>query len=312
MAIVQRPNQEALVRGLNIYRDTMRPFILTTLRGVHGFDISNVIKSSLNEEGAASFERDLERNGGNVDETLDVGHFRPIIENNWDVCFSVHFGYDRTVFGTLGWITGARNQASHPGTQDIDRNEVTSAFTNIIKVLNYIDATDSVRLMEDMRDQVSTMSQPAAPVERSETSTQTTASKCANRRCTSFNEHPMDQNGISSVVCSSCSTRYSTQTFVVVRYDRHYSGQEKTNNYSLRVRLPSGREDIYEIKHPENLQLNRNDRITISYDRNRVGTYLYNHDLNRCWPFGGGGCLLFSIGGFLIILIIVSVFMIFM
>ena len=31
MAIVQRPNQEALVRGLNIYRDTMRPFILTTL-----------------------------------------------------------------------------------------------------------------------------------------------------------------------------------------------------------------------------------------------------------------------------------------
>ena len=50
-----------------------------------------------------------------MDETLDVGHFRPIIENNWDVCFSVPFGYDRTVFGTLGWITGARNQASHPG-----------------------------------------------------------------------------------------------------------------------------------------------------------------------------------------------------
>ena len=114
--VVERPNQELLLRAMNIYRDVMRDLVLDRLRLAYGHNSTDAVRASLSDEGAQSFERELATNRGSIEETLDVGHFRPVIENNWDRCFATRFEHDTAVLSTLVWINGARNRASHPGT----------------------------------------------------------------------------------------------------------------------------------------------------------------------------------------------------
>ena len=123
----------------------------------------------------------------------------------------------------------------------------------------------------------------------------TTRSKCANKDCGDLNNHPIGPNGYASVTCSSCSAEYTTRTFSIIRYDRFRELVETgdddydyKHSYSLRVSLPNNNQDIIEFRHSENLQLNRNDKVTISYDKDLNLTYLFNHDLGHSWYFSGG------------------------
>ena len=288
-AVVERPNQELLLRALNMYRDVMRNLVLDRMRLAYGQDTAEAIRASLSDEGVQSFDRDLTRNRGNLEETLDVGHFRPVIESNWDRCFATRFEHDRAVISTLGWISGERNRASHPGTGDLPREEVVAAINNIGTVLSHIGATDIVRALEELKTQVHRPPGPTAlPV--SPQSLQA-VSKCANARCNAFNAHAMDGSGESSVRCGACSTTYSTRTFDMVRagpYRGNANPAQDPYTHTLRIRLPDGSEDLLDLRRGYQVEADLGDTITVSYDGRDNLVYLVNHPIGRTWYFGGG------------------------
>ena len=289
--VVQRPNQELLIRALNMYRDVMRRSVLDRLRLAYGQDAGDAIRSSLGDEGAESFERELARNRGRLEETLDVGHFRAVIENNWYRCFAAQFEHDRTVLGTVGWINGARNRASHPGTEDLPREEVVAAINNIGMVLSYIGVTDMTRILEVLKTQAVRSPEPDT-LPASVHSLQA-VSRCANARCTSFNAHAIDGSGESTVRCGACSTEYSSRTFDMVRVgpyrgEAQHAQMQNPYTHTLRIRLPDGREDLLDLRRGYQVEADLGDTITVSYDRKGNMVYLVNHPIDRTWYFDGG------------------------
>lgn len=283
-AVVQRPNQEVLLKALNIYRDVMRTLVLDGLRQAHGQGATDAVRTSLSDEAAQNFERDLVKSGGNLQETLDIGHFRPVIESNWDRCFSARFRHDRKVLGTLGWINGARNQAAHPGTSDLDASEVVSALGNIARVMDHAGATNIVQALEQMKDQVRTTParslQLPAPV----------TSKCANARCDAFNTHEAGADGRALVRCGGCSTWYSSLSFVMVRFvtDGGTAQAPGPARLSMRIRLPDGSEDIFDLPYGPRIVADRGDAISVSYDAGNQLVFVLNCGIDRTWYFRGG------------------------
>ena len=138
--IVERPNQEVFNRALNMYRDVMRSLMLKELRQAYGQNAVEAVRASLSNEMAENFERDLAGNRGVLEATLDVGHFRAVVENNWDECFSTQFRHDRTVLGAMGRVSRVRNEASHPGIGDLSQSEVVATINDIAKVLDHAGA----------------------------------------------------------------------------------------------------------------------------------------------------------------------------
>ena len=290
-AVVQRPNQELLLRAMNMYRDVMGAVVLDALRQAYGQGATDAIRTSLSDDAAGGFERELARSGGVLEEALDIGHFRPVVENSWDRCFSALFRHDGTIPGTLGWINGARNRAVHPGTTDLDAGEVVAALSNIAKVMDYAGATDVAQTLGEMRARVrATPSPPARQAPAAET--RSTTSKCANARCDAFNTHEVGADGRASLRCRSCSAEYSALSFVVLRFDRYRDRGTPQGlgvyNYSVRFRLPNGREDIVEFSHHSPIGADRGDTISVSFDKRGEWVFLLNCGIDRTWFFNGG------------------------
>lgn len=291
-AVVQRPNQELLLRALNTYMDVMRALVLERMRQEFGHGAAEAIRASLSQEAAEGFERELARSGGILEEALDIGHFRPVVENYWDRCFSTAFRHDGSIPGALGWITGARNRAAHPGTADLDARDALDALDNIARVMDYAGGPDIVRSLEEMKARVRTTPTPPA-AQSAATSSPSATSKCANTRCDAFNTHEIGPDGRASLRCESCSAQYSTLSFVILRFDRYRErGQGQAPgqyNYSVRIRLPDGREDILEFSHPSAIGADRGDSISFSYDSKNTLVFLLNCGIDRTWRFEGGG-----------------------
>ncbi|MCY3724179.1 MAG: DUF499 domain-containing protein [Candidatus Poribacteria bacterium] len=127
----KRPNQDALYQALNIYRDAMRPFILRNLKTVQG----------LSPEERFQNEADI-----------DIGDFPHLFRRYWHNAFEQRFDPDRDVRSAVGIVTEARNQVSHPGTEDIDLSYALSRLHDIADVLGQINAPDQKREVEAIRD----------------------------------------------------------------------------------------------------------------------------------------------------------------
>lgn len=154
MSTTARPNSEAIYRAINIYIDAMRPFILRCLaQAYESGRVSDAVINSLSEQQAENFEIALQRNDGDIAATLDVNHFRPIVERHWDAIFAERFGYDQTIPGTLSWITRARNDVAHPGTSDMSNIDAQGHFSNILKILRRVNAIDASTAIEQIRRQ---------------------------------------------------------------------------------------------------------------------------------------------------------------
>ena len=135
----KRPNQDALYQALNIYRDAMRPFILRNLKTVQG----------LPPEDRFQNEADI-----------DIGDFPHLFRRYWHNAFEQRFDPDRDVRSAIGIITEARNQVSHPGTEDIDPSYALSRLHDIADVLGQINAPEQKREVESIRDKLLTSAAP--------------------------------------------------------------------------------------------------------------------------------------------------------
>lgn len=162
MVTVDRPYKDALSRALDIFRDAMRPFLLRGLRRVSGSDLQSAIRRSLPPHQADTFDQSL-RQDSDLESAIDVSFFPSLVQNNWREGFSAGFRGDRTVQNTLWLIAKARNEVSHPGTQDLDPEFTRAHLYHIADVLGRINAPEQKRAVEDIRSGL-TDSKPATAV----------------------------------------------------------------------------------------------------------------------------------------------------
>ncbi len=135
----KRLNQDALYQALNIYRDAMRPFILRNLKTVQGLAPEDRFQNAAD---------------------IDIGNFPYLFREYWHDVFKHCFDPDRDVRSAVGIITEARNQVSHPGTEDIDPSYALSRLHDIADVLGQINAPDQKREVESIRDKLLTRAAP--------------------------------------------------------------------------------------------------------------------------------------------------------
>ncbi len=148
MTTVSRPNKDALIRALDIFRDVMRPYIIQNLRRVQGAQVSQLISYSLPSRANAP------RNSANIEAEIDINDFPPLIKDNWRNAFSSSFNSDMTVQNALWQIKEARNLAAHPAPQDIDAEFTRAHLFHIADVLGKINAPEEKRAVEDIRDRL--------------------------------------------------------------------------------------------------------------------------------------------------------------
>ena len=301
--ITERPNQEALLKALNIYLDAMRPFILSNLTQAYGArGLKHAITEALGDEQATNFERDLDRNEGNIEDTLDAVHFRPIVEHHWDDIFFAKFGYDQSMLGTLGWITRARNEVAHPGTTDISEDDAQQHFSNILKTLDRIDAPSEQRnAVQSLKDTLGGRSYNTLQSRQLAYSTY----KCTGRysrdlyRCAEGNVGSVDASGEASIVCKKCSARYIIVTAKVLSVRREFISPPNPSEYryTIRTERPNGHQELLVIYHDNNdgydedLVVDRGDVIVTSWlpemksadSQNGELRLLHNTTLDKWW-----------------------------
>ena len=129
------PNQDAIYKAINIYRDAMRPFIFKSMKAVSGL---------LAEENIHN-ETDI-----------DINSFPHLFRIHWHTAFEQRFDPDRDVRSAVGVITEARNRVSHPGGEDLPPGYAIGRLHEIADILGQINAPEQKREVEAIRDKLLT------------------------------------------------------------------------------------------------------------------------------------------------------------
>ena len=135
----KRPHQDALYQALNTYRDAMRPFILKNLKVVQDLAPKD------------RFENEAD---------IDIGNFPYLFREYWHDVFKHCFDPDRDIRSAVGLITEARNNVSHPETEDINPSYALSRLHEIAEMLGQINAPEQKREVEAIRDKLLTRAAP--------------------------------------------------------------------------------------------------------------------------------------------------------
>ena len=150
MVTTTRPNKDALSDAIDIYRDAMRPFILHRLRRVPGATVERAISAALGDRRVDEVNQKL-RQGNRIEDVIDVNDFPHLVQRHWRDVFSEAFGDDRTIQSQLWLISGARNQVSHPGAQDLEAEYTGVHLYHIANILGSINAPEQKKAVEDIR-----------------------------------------------------------------------------------------------------------------------------------------------------------------
>ena len=163
MVATNRPNRDALSRAIDIFRDTMRPFLIRCLKRAPGATAEVAIRRSLSPHQAGNFDQGLQRRN-DLASAIDVNFFPVLVQRNWREVFSTEFREDRTIQNELWIIAEARNQVSHPGTQDLDAEYTRARLYDVADALGRINAPEKKRAVEDIRTQLIAPAPVAATV----------------------------------------------------------------------------------------------------------------------------------------------------
>ncbi len=145
--------KETLGRALDIYREAMRSFIMYHLRRIRGVKQIDAINRALSVNAAAQFQRNLQQNNVNVEQAIDIGDFRPIIQNrdNWREAFSGVFANDMAVVNEMGVIASARNDWAHSAESVSDPEYARARLTDIATILGRINKPQQKAEVEKLR-----------------------------------------------------------------------------------------------------------------------------------------------------------------
>lgn len=165
MQTTSRPNRDALRQAIDIYRDSMRPFIVRRLRQVQGASVEELIERGLGDRQVDEFYRQLERHD-TIEAAIDLNYFPQVFRENWSKAFAQQFNDDLSVQNMLWLIKTARDQTEHPGTQDIDIEYTRTYLYHIADLLGRINAPDEKKAVEAIRDTLSEEAGEAEPTTR--------------------------------------------------------------------------------------------------------------------------------------------------
>ena len=158
--MIERPNKRALVGALDIYRDSMRPFIVRHLRRVPGGKVKDLVKSALQDDPYDYFEKNLS-DGRSLEEAIDVDDFPRIVRAYWNDEFRHAFKKDSGALQALFSISKARNTASHPDSRDIESEYVVDRLEKIASVLANINEPAASLAVENIKKDLTPYVTPA-------------------------------------------------------------------------------------------------------------------------------------------------------
>ena len=118
------------------------------LRRMPGITVESSIRRSLSPHQADLFDHHLRQNK-DLASAVDVNFFPSLVQRNWREAFSTAFGDERTIQNQLWMIAEARNQVSHPATQDLDAEYTRARLYDIADALGRINASEQKRRRGD-------------------------------------------------------------------------------------------------------------------------------------------------------------------
>lgn len=163
MTTVSRPNRIALDEALNIFRDTMRPFIVRHLRRVPGINTLDAVKRSLPPGKVTHFERRVLDTNGDVAACIDINDFPHLVQHHWRDAFAEPFDHASTITPLLWLIADGRNQVAHPGTYDLEAEYVRTHLFHIADLLERINAPERAEGVTTIRDSLTLTPVAALP-----------------------------------------------------------------------------------------------------------------------------------------------------
>lgn len=151
MTIVERPNQEALSRAINIYLDAIRPFVTRNLKGVSSRSVKEAILQSLPPDKAEYIVQNLPENV-DPESTIEVSHVDFILSHYWKEAFAPLFRNCDVIFVKIRCATSARNQVSHPAyRRDLDEIETLEYLDALVYLLCAIGASEESEAVANIR-----------------------------------------------------------------------------------------------------------------------------------------------------------------
>ena len=158
--MTERPNKKALVDALDIYRDAMRPFITRCLKRVRGRRVDDLIKHVLRDDQYNQFEQSV-REGRSIEESIDISNFPQLVKVYWQDVFRDAFKSGSDPRDALYKIADARNEVSHPGSQDIERGYAVDRLSAIVSVLGDINAPEQSQAVDEIKHELLPFTTPA-------------------------------------------------------------------------------------------------------------------------------------------------------
>ena len=155
MTTILRPNKDALIKVIDIYRDAMRPFIVHHLRQVPGKQVEDATRQALRDHQANQFDQNI-RIGRSAEESIDINDFPELVRTYWRDVFSNRFPGDRVIQNRLYEIKTIRDEASHPEARDIDEEKTRAHIYMIADVLGKIGRPEEKSSVERIRDDLFT------------------------------------------------------------------------------------------------------------------------------------------------------------
>ena len=155
MTTAQYPNEDALRKGLAIYRDEMSELVARVLRQKTGSRLEQTVANSLTDQQRQNFDDNMQKNDSNVPRSIEIGYIPNLVEKNWSDLFQRQFANATTVRNRLRTIRDIRNDLSHDTSgQDITADEAETRLYIISEALESINRPDQAKEVMEIRSRI--------------------------------------------------------------------------------------------------------------------------------------------------------------
>lgn len=146
---VDRPNRDALQRGIDVYRDAVRDFIIRNLKRVKGTNVNQLLLDAAgrNPQVYNSRKERLDK-GDDPRSVIDVADFPHIVTHHWHGVFQRASESSGGVRNRMYLIAEGRNFVAHPDADDIGVGYAIGRLDDIAFVMRQINANDGIRRVE--------------------------------------------------------------------------------------------------------------------------------------------------------------------
>ena len=146
-------NQEALNKALNIYRVSMRSFIIFHLKKIPGMNVEDIVIDSVGDWRADEIDRILSESDRDIGSVIDINDFPHLVHKNWGDAFEKILNDDKTFRNQLWLIVECRNADwAHPPEGDAEFESTRAHLFLIADVLGKINKSDAKDRVEVIRD----------------------------------------------------------------------------------------------------------------------------------------------------------------